>query len=789
MKKTILSILLSLVAFGADAASYFIDYDSGSDSSTGTSTATAWKYFPLDSRASGTSDAKSPAAGDVFIFKGGTVYYMPTNLTAFDLTTSGTAGNYIVLDGDSGKYASRWGSGTNRAVLDGNDVTTLFVDGTARSYWKVNGFEMRNGGYGTSGVVINNGGAWEVTDNYIHDFYDWDLESGANKLGSYIRSVGTGIRIDDAAEVLVMGNEVTKVGGVGIGIGYPVTNIVVSTNYIHDYIVWFIDISTFSTYSSSNILVRDNLLKNLFHYSQSYWYGAITDEKLNYSIEENPHEDGIFVRQPGSSGSIQNLQIFNNTFVNDVKVTENGGTAWLFTSEIRAGSSIYIYNNLFQNAYANDHIALGWNQNDDYSIKVYHNTFAGVGNCIQITEYTTNTTHTWHVLNNIFDTGVGLGPGLSSVGTCATLYGALTSDYNLFSNQGTLGYAVSGAGCNYQNTLAQWQAASSDDANSITGSAGFVSLVLDALSSTSNLRLASSSDAIGAGLVLDPAIYPGADYDRLGRYRGTTGAATDLGAFVYNEADSAGPTIFTNNASGARVSGFRNIAMAVLPIIPHNHPATPLLFENFEGSGYATAGWAEHLAGTGNSINEDNTTNVLSGSQSLALVGIADDPSFATNSFTASSTVYGYFQFQCLKYPNEIEDRFRQLLALQTASGTAVFRIRQADAGGLYIETGGTSDVALIGALTLGQTYHIWWSWTKDNGSNSAATLSVSTDKNKPTSGDGFVSITGTQIATDASVIMLGYPNNSEEGANFYGSPSWIYDYLLLDDAEILSYP
>lgn len=311
---------------------------------------------------------------------------------------------------------------------------------------------------------------------------------------------------------------------------------------------------------------------------------------------------------------------------------------------------------------------------------------------------------------------------------------------------------------------------------------------VDPLLSATTYKPATNSPVLNAGTNL--LSFVSIDFDGLSR-----DSTPSLGAFeASGESEDYTPTIVTNNASGSRVSGFRNLAMAVLPVTPHNHPASPLLFENFEGAGYSTAGWNEYIAGTGNSINEDNTTNVLSGSQSLAIVGISDDPSCITNSFSASSEVFGYFEFQCLKYPSEDGDAYRQVMRLETEDGTTLFHLLMFNTGTLYIQTGAASDGALAGPLSLGQTYHVWWSWNKNNGSNSEATIAYSTTKVKPTSGDTFVSITGSTIAEDATRIMVGYDNTSSEldltlGGLFNGAPSWIYDYLILDDVEIPSYP
>lgn len=466
----------------------------------------------------------------------------------------------------------------------------------------------------------------------------------------------------------------------------------------------------------------------------------------------------IFIESGGEDTYMGGLRIFNNEFYREAHYT-----TYMLAVSLKAKFTTIPSQTVFMEdlLVANNTV---WNTYDRHGVRIQYAPTPTNGTFI-----ITNS----RIVNNIFiDIDSASHPVAIDDAVIATDASITIQTNNVFGNE-----TFNWDGIDYA-TIAAMVAARP----TFTGNTNAAPVFVD--TNAYNLRIDSSDVYVkNKGIPVSEVAV-----DILGNAR--SASAPTIGAFEF--VDAFVPTIVTNNASGARVSGFRNLAMAVLPPLePHNHPASPLLFENFEGSGYALAGWSEYLDGTGVVLNEDNTTNVLSGSQSFAIapVGIPDGPHFSTNSFTASSAVYGYFQFKCLKYPNETEDRFRQIIALHTASGTAVFRIKQADTGSIYVETGGTADVALMGALTIGQTYHIWWSWNKDNGSNSAATIGISTDKNKPTSGDGFVSITGTQIATDASVIMLGYSNDTEEGASFYGSPSWIYDYVLLDDESIQSYP
>lgn len=248
-------------------------------------------------------------------------------------------------------------------------------------------------------------------------------------------------------------------------------------------------------------------------------------------------------------------------------------------------------------------------------------------------------------------------------------------------------------------------------------------------------------------------------------------------------------TVTLAQVSGRSGAGIHRHLMVGSVDIPHNHPTTPIMFENFEGSPYTLAGWDENLGSGGGTANADNTTNVLSGSQSLALVGVDDEPTYITNSISVSGTVYGYFQFKPLKFPSENVGGYRGVMSLRTAGGSTIFGISMYYLGVFHIFHGiqdGEGDL-----LDLDQTYHVWFSWTPDNGmGNSVGTLQYSTTKVRPTEGTGTITITSTVEMQDPELIMVGYNNGADEAiGTFGGSVSWIYDYLILDDEQIQNYP
>ena len=113
MRFALLIILLPLRLF---AATYYVDFDAGSDSNAGTSTGAAFKHCPGDALATSTAAGTTLAAGDTVNFKGGVVYRGQVVGQA-----SGSAGNFITLQGD----ASVHGWGTGKAIMEGAVVSSF----------------------------------------------------------------------------------------------------------------------------------------------------------------------------------------------------------------------------------------------------------------------------------------------------------------------------------------------------------------------------------------------------------------------------------------------------------------------------------------------------------------------------------------------------------------------------------------------------------------------------------------------------------------------------------------
>lgn len=104
--------ILSSLACSARGAEYYIDFDKGKDTGTGTSPKTAFRHCPGDPAATGKVAKMNLQPGDTVFFKGG-VHYRG----AIVIKTSGSEEKPIVFDGNT---AGAFGKG--RAIIDGSEI-------------------------------------------------------------------------------------------------------------------------------------------------------------------------------------------------------------------------------------------------------------------------------------------------------------------------------------------------------------------------------------------------------------------------------------------------------------------------------------------------------------------------------------------------------------------------------------------------------------------------------------------------------------------------------------------
>ena len=99
---------------GASPATYYVDFDRGSDQASGLNAAQAWKHAPGDPQAQDGPRRAALQPGDKVLFRGGVVYR-----GAILLQTSGEAGRPITYAGQ--------GFGDGRAIFSGRDLVRVQV--------------------------------------------------------------------------------------------------------------------------------------------------------------------------------------------------------------------------------------------------------------------------------------------------------------------------------------------------------------------------------------------------------------------------------------------------------------------------------------------------------------------------------------------------------------------------------------------------------------------------------------------------------------------------------------
>ena len=106
--------LLLATSVNGMAATYYIDYEGGSDKASGTSAKKAWQHCPTDAQATDKAAACTLSPGDVVIFKGGVRYR-----GKISKAVTGAAGKPVIYDGNT---AGSFGEGV--AIIDGSDALT-----------------------------------------------------------------------------------------------------------------------------------------------------------------------------------------------------------------------------------------------------------------------------------------------------------------------------------------------------------------------------------------------------------------------------------------------------------------------------------------------------------------------------------------------------------------------------------------------------------------------------------------------------------------------------------------
>src|SRR3972149_8590813 len=134
LKKTIifLTLFLGLWLFAnhALAATYYVDYESGNDNSSGLSQSAPWKRSPGMSGVTGIAAATSLQPGVTVYFKKGIVW--PASTLPLTISRNGTSGNPITFS------VTNWGTGIY-AIFDAEHTGTQAIYSYGYSYFTIDG--------------------------------------------------------------------------------------------------------------------------------------------------------------------------------------------------------------------------------------------------------------------------------------------------------------------------------------------------------------------------------------------------------------------------------------------------------------------------------------------------------------------------------------------------------------------------------------------------------------------------------------------------------------------------
>ncbi len=340
LNKVLFVILVFCIALSiysnCEATIYYIDYVSGLDSNNGTSTSTPWKHSPGDTNATGNAASASLVVGDKVIFKGAVVYTIPSGHISLSWGGNGDANeSRIIYDGDSGTYVSRWGSGTDKAIIDGNEsATAIFLATANKGYITINNFELRNITTVTESNIISaeitTATYFRITNNYLHD-------AGASGVvnGSWVLSNWKGRCIAvSSSNWTIDGNTFADCYHIGIYAHDTPSNLAVKNNTFNDKTSWAMGIAETGTSTLSNVSVHDNIFYNV-----SVFYVPYSD----------PHTNGIMMFVQGGAGRFDGFSFYNNYFYGDSLSSNTGQITLQVNTAGATANDINIYNNVLAN--------------------------------------------------------------------------------------------------------------------------------------------------------------------------------------------------------------------------------------------------------------------------------------------------------------------------------------------------------------------------------------------------------------------------------------------------------
>ena len=458
--------LICCLPLHAFAATYYIDFSSGSDSNNGTAKATPWKRAP---GMNGFAATYAHAPGDRFILKGGVTW--DSTIFTWTITNSGTAGGADYYGVDQTWFS---GGGWSQPTLDGGGTVAaagsssgnIYVNGAA--YVTIDNLKVQNLG---QAYIYNGGRAF-----YLNNNHDITVENC-----TIMPNVRIGILVNDSvsnttsSNFTITSNDISSVSwGIGEAAdanGAVMSNVAIANNAIHDFTTQMCG----GAHGDGIILYRlgsatGNYISDAHIYGNRF-YG---DFHTNNTVDSCVNND----TPPSGACSSSN---------------PCGMNAFVFLSD-PANGTYYIYNNTMTATYA-----LGWNGSvagqmtalmnflgltpvSTTNVYIYNNSSqvtTDVGHGIQIANITSTT-----FANNILTGGQ-----FSILSNDLTSCSGFRADYNDYYSFGNT-LAAFPSGCGGFQTWTQYHITNGKEPHSLNVNPLFVS--------SSNLNLQSSSPAINA---------------------------------------------------------------------------------------------------------------------------------------------------------------------------------------------------------------------------------------------------------------------------------------------------
>ncbi|MEI6067583.1 MAG: hypothetical protein WCP96_09605 [Methylococcaceae bacterium] len=338
----IIPLFLANAAYSA-TRTFYIDFETGKDVNSGTSTASPWKKAPIMAGFSGTY---SHQAGDRFIFKGGVTWDKSNFGMDIHFSGTSTAPDYYGVDTSWFKGTS-WlrpiFNGGHTTLAQGSDMITI----NNQKYVTIDNIEIKGyqayASWGNGSITLYCSQNILMTNLWVHD---WSLASSVGKddahggiIGNYPSCRTDGTWLDNSE---ISNAEAASVGRQN---GVAVRNVNIRFSKIHD-------VSTAQLFGSLhdteiyNVGYPDNnkTFDSSYHTNVTYiidWEGMVQPINPAYIYNNVIHDvwagSGAFYPNGCNPIYIFNNVVWNNYWGNNVQMDPYGGSTGC--------GSTYIFNN------------------------------------------------------------------------------------------------------------------------------------------------------------------------------------------------------------------------------------------------------------------------------------------------------------------------------------------------------------------------------------------------------------------------------------------------------------